>query len=91
MRYIILCFIVYSSTTFSGLALDKKDSVDYSRTGDYFPYVVLTEEDSIFYPITYEVELFVNDLYDLDIKLGYHLIICILVNNILFYSEQNLC
>ena len=68
MRYIILCFIVYVSTTFSGLALDQKDTVDYSRTGDYFPYVVLTEEDSIFYPITYEVELFVNDLYDLDIK-----------------------
>ena len=68
MRYIILCFIVYVSTTFSGLALDQKDTIDYSRTGDYFPYVVLTEEDSIFYPITYEVELFVNDLYDLDIK-----------------------
>ena len=29
---------------------------------------MLTDDDSLSYPITYEIELYVNDLYDLDIN-----------------------
>ena len=69
MRHI---FLVFSFLFINFIAFTKSDvdldSIDYSRTGDYFPYVPLTEEDSIYYPIMYEVELFVNDLYDLDIS-----------------------
>lgn len=63
----ILIFCIVSSVSF-GKTINEKDTIDYSRTGDYFPYVLLEDNDSIYYPITYEIELFVNDLYDLDIQ-----------------------
>ena len=69
MRHI---FLLFSFLLLNFICFPKSDSdldsIEYSRTGDYFPYVPLTDEDSIYYPIVYEVELFVNDLYDLDIS-----------------------
>ena len=69
MRYIFLGFFIcfFNVNSFSLPQNDTTD-IDYARSGDYFPYVVLTEEDSIYYPITYQIELFVNDLYDLNVQ-----------------------
>ena len=67
MKSLVISFFIFLSNIVFANFQDSDDSIDYSRTGDYFPYVVLTEEDSLKYPITYEIELYVNDLYDLDI------------------------
>lgn len=66
MRF-LLFLLLLSSNSFADVQKEK-DTIDYARTGDYFPYVLLTDQDSIYYPITYEIELFVNDLYDLDVQ-----------------------
>jgi len=68
MRSILFIVFFVLSSSFAVTAQEKKDDIDYARTGDYFPYVLLTEDDSLYYPIVYEIELFVNDLYDLDIS-----------------------
>ena len=67
MKSLLISFFIFLSNIVFANFQDSDDTIDYSRTGDYFPYVVLTEEDSLKYPITYEIELYVNDLYDLDI------------------------
>ena len=67
MKSLLISFFIFLSNIVFANFQDSDDPIDYSRTGDYFPYVVLTEEDSLKYPITYEIELYVNDLYDLDI------------------------
>tara|TARA_B100000401_G_scaffold29817_1_gene17868 strand:- start:1915 stop:2985 length:1071 start_codon:yes stop_codon:yes gene_type:complete len=71
MKSLVISFFIFLSNILFANVQDSEDPIDYSRTGDYFPYVVLTEEDSLIYPITYEIELYVNDLYDLDITNNY--------------------
>tara|TARA_B100001758_G_scaffold228364_1_gene222476 strand:- start:1144 stop:2214 length:1071 start_codon:yes stop_codon:yes gene_type:complete len=64
---LIILLLLFQSNSFAEVQ-ENNDTIDYARTGDYFPYVPLTDKDSLYYPITYEIELFVNDLYDLDIQ-----------------------
>jgi len=66
-RLFFLFFLFHSSFLYSKI-LPESDSVDYSRTGDYFPYVELTDQDSISFPISYEIELHVADIYDLEVN-----------------------
>ena len=68
MRSILFILLLFFQNNSFAEVQENKDTIDYARTGDYFPYVPLTDEDSLYYPITYEIELFVNDLYDLDIQ-----------------------
>ena len=65
-RLFFLFFLFLSSFLYSK-DISESDSVDYSRTGDYFPYVKLTNEDSISFPISYEIELHIADIYDLEV------------------------
>ena len=51
--------------------INSDDEIDYSRTGDYFPYVPLTDEDPISFPISYEIELHIADIYDLEVDNNY--------------------
>ena len=48
--------------------IPSDEKIDYARSGDYFPYVPLTDEDSIYFPISFEIELHVADIYDLEVK-----------------------
>tara|TARA_Y100000816_G_scaffold121374_1_gene85276 strand:+ start:2472 stop:3602 length:1131 start_codon:yes stop_codon:yes gene_type:complete len=71
MRYIFLiCFIsLVNLNLFSSPFTDsiKTDYKEYARSGNYYPYTYLTDEDSLEYPIYWDVQLNVDDLYDLDI------------------------
>ena len=60
MKSLVISFFIFLSNILFANVQDSEDPIDYSRTGDYFPYVVLTEEDSLIYPITYEIELYVQ-------------------------------
>ena len=57
---LIILLLLFQSNSFAEVQ-ENNDTIDYARTGDYFPYVPLTDKDSLYYPITYEIELFVND------------------------------
>lgn len=67
-KLFLVFLLLFASNFLFSKNLIEFDSVDYSRTGDYFPYVELSDEDSIFFPVTYEIELHVADIYDLDIN-----------------------
>jgi hypothetical protein len=62
MRSIFFIIFFVFTNSLIGISQEKNDNIDYARTGDYFPYVPLTDEDSLYYPVVYEIELFVNDL-----------------------------
>ena len=47
MRSILFIVFFVLSSSFAVTAQEKKDDIDYARTGDYFPYVLLTEDDSL--------------------------------------------
>jgi len=68
MKYLMISVLLSLSNILFANIQDNEDPVNYSRSGEYFPYVLLTDDDSLSYPITYEIELYVNDLYDLDIN-----------------------
>ena len=67
MKSLLISLFLFLSNILFANFQDNEGPINYSRTGDYFPYVILTDQDSLKYPITYEIELYVNDLYDLDI------------------------
>ena len=47
MKSLLISFFIFLSNILFANFQDSDDPIDYSRTGDYFPYVVLTEEDSL--------------------------------------------
>ena len=67
---LLIIFLLLSGPIISQDIIPK-DQIDYSRTGDYFPYVPLTDEDSISFPISYEIELHIADIYDLEVTNNY--------------------
>ena len=67
---LLIIFLLLSGPIISQDIIPK-NHIDYSRTGDYFPYLPLTDEDSISFPIFYEIELHVADIYDLDVTNNY--------------------
>jgi len=67
LKRLFFLFFLFHSTFLYSKDFPESDSVDYSRTGDYFPYVELTDKDSISFPVSYEIELHVADIYDLDV------------------------
>ena len=71
MRILLLTIFLLLSGPIISQDIIPKDQVDYSRTGDYFPYVPLSDEDSISFPISYEIELHVADIYDLEVTNNY--------------------
>ena len=72
MKYLMISVLLSLSNILFANIQDNEDPVNYSRSGEYFPYVLLTDDDSLSYPITYEIELYVNDLYDLDINNNFY-------------------
>ena len=71
MREVLLIIVLFLSGPVMSQDIIPKDQVDYSRTGDYFPYVPLSDEDSISFPVSYEIELHVADIYDLEVTNNY--------------------
>ena len=71
MREVLLIIVLFLSGPVMSQDITLKNQVDYFRTGDYFPYVPLSDEDSISFPISYEIELHVADIYDLEVTNNY--------------------
>ena len=67
----LLSFLLLINFQLISQNINSDDKIDYSRTGDYFPYVPLTDEDSLYFPISYEIELHIADIYDLEVSNNY--------------------
>jgi hypothetical protein len=46
----------------------EKKLRDYQRSGDYFPYAILTEQDTLEWPLQYDLSLDFYDLKGFDVK-----------------------
>ena len=64
---------IYSNNLQSEL-LNKKnviDTLNYKSSGEYYPYIKLFHDDSISFPYTFELELYLRKIEDFDIKNSY--------------------
>ena len=63
-----ICFLIISNFTF-GQTNDSIPDIDYKRFGSpYYPEVKLVEEDSLEWPIVFDVSMDFKDIKDLDVK-----------------------
>ena len=70
---LVLISSLYSNNSSQEL-LNKKnvnDTISYKNSGEYYPYIKLSEADSISLPYTYDIEIFVRKIEDFDIKNSY--------------------
>ena len=47
------------------------DTITYKSSGEYYPYIKLSKDDSINLPYTYDVEIYLRKIEDFDIKNSY--------------------
>tara|TARA_B110000908_G_scaffold169872_1_gene227969 strand:+ start:724 stop:1866 length:1143 start_codon:yes stop_codon:yes gene_type:complete len=47
------------------------DTINYKSSGEYFPYLKLSKDDSLNIPYTYDIEIFLRKIEDFDIKNSY--------------------
>jgi hypothetical protein len=76
------CFLIIS-LFFISFSYSQDDSLSYEekkRSGDYYPYIKLTEFDSLEWPSEYNISLIINDLRDVSIKQDYF--------STIFYSTE---
>ena len=63
-----ICFIIISNYSF-GQTNDSIPDIDYKRFGSpYYPEVKLVEEDSLKWPMVFDVSMDFKDIKDLDVK-----------------------
>ena len=63
-----VCFLIISNFTF-GQTNDSIPDIDYKRFGSpYYPEVKLVEEDSLEWPMVFDVSMDFKDIKDLDVK-----------------------
>ena len=63
-----ICFLIISNFTF-GQTNDSIPDIDYKRFGSpYYPEVKLVEEDSLKWPMVFDVSMDFKDIKDLDVK-----------------------
>ena len=63
-----ICFFIISNSTF-GQTNDSIPDIDYKRFGSpYYPEVKLVEEDSLEWPMVFDVSMDFKDIKDLDVK-----------------------
>ena len=63
-----ICFIIISNYSF-GQTNDSIPDIDYKRFGPpYYPEVKLVEEDSLKWPMVFDVSMDFKDIKDLDVK-----------------------
>jgi len=63
-----ICFLIISNFTF-GQTNDSIPDIDYLRFGSpYYPEVKLVEEDSLKWPMIFDVSMDFKDIKDLDVK-----------------------
>ena len=63
-----ICFIIISNYSF-GQTNDSIPDIDYKRFGSpYYPEVKLVEEDSLKWPMIFDVSMDFKDIKDLDVK-----------------------
>ena len=64
----IICFLIISNYSF-GQTNDSIPDIDYKRFGSpYYPEVKLVEEDSLKWPMIFDVSMDFKDIKDLDVK-----------------------
>ena len=66
------------SLFFISFSYSQDDSLSYEekkKSGDYYPYIKLTESDSLEWPSEYNISLIINDLRDVSIKQDYFSVI----------------
>lgn len=47
---------------------DPRSYIEKQRSGDYYPYIELSDKDNIKWPTNYDISVFVNELSDISIK-----------------------
>ena len=63
-----ICFLIISNYSF-GQTNDSIPDIDYKRFGSpYYPEVKLVEEDSLKWPMVFDVSMDFKDIKDLDVK-----------------------
>ena len=71
MKFLLIIFTLIFTLTGSSVKAQEQDSIKIVRSGEYYPYIKLSEKDTLVLPITLELELAMSSLRDLNLKSDY--------------------
>lgn len=77
MKFLLSLFTLIVTLTAYSVNAQEHDSIKIISSGEYYPYIKLIDKDTLVFPLTFELELAISSLRDLNLKSDY------------FYSETS--